>query len=178
MQLIRLLKEIPDSESDKTKVLLARFSQLRSKGYLTKKELLEILRWKSPRPLRHYELNSEAHIREVTKLAFSTKNDCLRLHILTALRGVNYPSASAILMFYDPKKYPVLDIRVWKQLFRLKLVTSNSRGQNFTIQQCEEYLKIIRGIAKERRLTARQVEKRLFDFDRKTQVRPIYKASV
>ena len=50
------------------------------------------------------------------------RNELLRMHLLTALNGVNYPAASAILMFYDRKRYPVLDIRVWQQLYKAGLV--------------------------------------------------------
>jgi hypothetical protein len=140
----------------------------------TKKQLLEILKWKSARPLRHYKANSEKEIKEITKTAFATKNDCLKLHILTALSGVNYPSASAILMFYDKKKYPVPDIRVWRQLYKLNLVKVNSRGQGFTIRQCEQYLKIIRDVSKKLNITARQTEKRLFDYDKNNQTGLLY----
>lgn len=93
----------------------------------------------------------------------------------TALSGVNYPSATAILMFYDRKKFPVLDIRVWKQLYQFKIVNCNSRGQNFTLKQCDQYLSSIRTLGQHLNLTARQVEKRLFDYDRKVQKQPIYK---
>ena len=58
----------------------------------------------------------------------------LKIHILTALIGVKYPSASAILMFID-RNYPVLDIRVWKQLYNLNYVNSNPNGQNFTLEE-------------------------------------------
>jgi hypothetical protein len=90
------------------------------------------------------------------------------------LSGVNYPAASAILMFYDKTKYPVLDIRVWQQLHKAKLVTSNSTGQTFTLKQWDNYLLVIRKLAKDLNLTARQVEKRIFDHDRKTRPGKLY----
>lgn len=170
----QLLKTIQDSEDKKTLELFKEFKTLNKQNYLTKDQLIKILRWKSTRPLQHYKANSEKEVQEITALAFATKNDNLKVHILTALKGVNYPSASAILMFYDRTKYPVLDIRVWKQLYKAKLLDTNERGQNFTLAQWETYLKVIRGLAKELHLTARQVEKRLFDHDRKTQTKPIY----
>ena len=169
-----LLKSLPDTDDQHTYELYKQFRHLKKQGYLTKKELLDILRWKSPRPLKQYESNEEKMVREITKLAFAAKNDVLKLHILTALNGVNYPAASAILMFYDPKKYPVLDIRVWKQLYAAKLVNINPRGQNFSLKQCGEFLTVIRKLARELNLTARQVEKRLFDNDRNTQRGRLY----
>jgi hypothetical protein len=107
-------------------------------------------------------------------MAFSAKNDLLKIHILTALSGVNYPAASAVLMFYDRKRYPVLDIRVWKQLYTANLVDTNSRGQNFTLKQCEVYFNVIRQLATDSKLNARQVEKILFEYDKKNQVGNLY----
>lgn len=169
-----LLTSIQDFEDKKTIELFKQFKSLEKQDSLTKEQLLQILRWKSPRPLRHYEANSEKDIREITTLAFATKNDSLKIHILTALTGVNYPAASAILMFYNRTKFPVLDIRVWRQLYAAKLVDTNPRGQNFTLKQCEKYIQVIRQLATELNLTARQVEKRLFDHDKKNQVGNLY----
>lgn len=170
----KLLTSIQDSEDKKTIELFKQFKSLNKQDGLTKEQLLQILLWKSPRPLRHYEANSEKDIKEITTLAFATKNDSLKIHILTALTGVNYPAASAILMFYNRTKYPVLDIRVWRQLYVAKLVDTNPRGQNFTLKQCEKYFQVIRQLATELNLTARQVEKRLFDHDKKNQVGNLY----
>ena len=172
-----ILTTIPDYEDKKTIELFKKFKSLDKQDFLTKEQLLEILKWKSPRPLRHYQANSEKAVNEITALAFATKNDDLKIHILTALTGVNYPAASAILMFYDKTKFPVLDIRVWQQLYKAKLVDSNARGQNFTLQQCSSYLKVIRSLAKELELTARQVEKRLFDHDKKTRPDKLYSSN-
>jgi hypothetical protein len=170
----KLLVTIKDTEDKKTIELFEQLKSIGKQGSLTKKQLIEILRWKSPRPLKHYQANGEDDIKEITTLAFATKNDTLKIHILTALIGVKYPSASAILMFYDRTKYPVLDIRVWRQLYKAKLVNTNSRGQNFTLKQCEKYFKVIRQLATDLNLTARQVEKRLFDYDKNNQIGNLY----
>ena len=173
----QLLETIVDKEDKKTLELFNEFDSLNKQAYLTKEQLLKILRWKSTRPLHHYEANTNEEVQEITALAFETKNENLKAHILTALKGVNYPAASAILMFYDKAKYPVLDIRVWTQLYKAKLVNSNERGQNFTLGQWEVYLKVIRELANELNLTPRQIEKRLYDYDIETQTKPIYKTN-
>ena len=170
----RLLLTIEDVEDKKTLELFEKFKSLNSRGYLNKQELIEILRWKSPRPLRYYEANSEREVNEITALAFATESEQLKIHILTALIGVNYPSASAILMFYDSTKYAVIDIRVWQQLYKANLVSTNPRGQNFTAKQWITYLTIIRRLAIDLGITTRQVEKRLFDYDRKSRLGNLY----
>ncbi len=174
MRLAQVLKNIEDYDDPTTHSLYAEFKSLNKKKYLTRKELLKILKWKSPRPLRHYEKNTEKQVRLITSIAFSQKSDAIKMHILTALYGVNYPAASAILMFRNPKKYPVLDIRVWQQLHKAKLVTGNPRGLNFTLQQCEDYFTAIRKLARSMGMTARQVEKRIFDYNRKTRKGRLY----
>lgn len=171
----KIIAKTADFEDSKTLEILNISKIIKKQGHLTKEQIIRILKWKSPRPLRFYEQNSETDIETITKLAFQQNDDKLKIHILTALKGVNYPSASAILMFYEPKNYPVLDIRVWKQLHKNNLVTTNANGQNFTLEQWATYLKIIRSLAKENNLTSRQVEKRLFDFDKLTQIGNLYK---
>ena len=162
------------SENEKTMKLFRSLASLRERGFLTKKEFIEISKWKSPRPLKHYEENDEKLVKEITKAAFATKNEKIKIHILTALKGVNYPTASAILMFYDPQKYPVLDIRVWQQLYKEKLVDTNAKGQNFTLEEWEKYLEVIRRIAKKFGLTVREVEKSFFDYHRNMQKGNLY----
>ncbi len=170
------LAKIPDSELDSTNELFKELKSIKKQGYLTKPQLIKILFWKSPRPLNSYELNSAKFIKDVTRLSFATKDETLKIHILTALHGVNFPAASAILMFYDKKSYPVLDIRVWQQLYKAKLVTENPKGQNFRLRQWQVYLDVIRHLAKEHTITARQVEKRIFDHDVKTRRGKLYNA--
>jgi len=150
-----ILIEIPDCEDKKTINLFKELESLKKQDYLTKDQLPKILHWKSPRPFSYYNSNNEEDIRNITTLAFSTSNDNLKIHILTALNGVNYPSASTILMFYDPSNYPVLEIRVWRQLYKANLVDTNSRGQNFTLKQCETYFQVVRKLSNDLDLTAR-----------------------
>lgn len=138
---------------------------------------LKILKWKSHRPTKHYEKNSNSDFEIITRIAFKQNDERVKIHILTALNGVNYPAASAILMFYDPKQYPVIDIRVWKQLYHFGLLTENPKGQSFTLNQWETYLNIVRKIAKELSLTPRQVEKRLFDYDKEKQIGTLYNST-
>jgi len=170
--ILNLLRSIPDYEEPETLRLFERLEE--NSIDLSKEVALKILHWKSPRPSKYYKLNSDVEIKEVTKLAFSTENDKLKIHILTSLIGVNYPAASALLMFHNPRRYPVLDIRVWQQLYYEKLVNTNPKGQSFTLNQWEDYLKIIRELAYELGISARQVEKRLFDYDKKIRTSNLY----
>ena len=177
-QMRNILTTIQDYEDKKTIELFKQFKSIDKQNYLTKAQLIEILKWKSPRPLKHYLSNSENDVKKITALAFSTKDDEMKVHVLTALSGVNIPAASAILMFYNPKKFPVIDIRVWQQLHKAKLVDTNPKGQGFKLQEWRIYLNVIRGLAKDLKLTARQIEKRLFDLDKNTRKGKLYTTKI
>ncbi|HNT29570.1 MAG TPA: hypothetical protein PKL83_01310 [bacterium] len=98
----------------------------------------------------------------VTKKAFSLKYEKQILELLTSLNGVSVPMASAILMLIDPKKYGVIDIRVWQLLYKIGSVTTNPKGINFTFQEWYRYLKIIQFFSKKYKVKARDIERTLF----------------
>jgi len=175
-RIIEKIKRTTDFEDEKTLLLFKSIGNIKEQGFVTKEQGLKILKWKSPRPLRHYVLNSDNDFKEISKIAFDSKNERVRIHMLTALNGVNYPAASAILMFYDPLQYPIIDIRVWKQLYKEGLVDTNARGQGFRLKEWVKYLQVIRELGNKTNLTARQVEKRLFDIDKEEQVGTLYKS--
>ncbi|UTD14909.1 hypothetical protein HER15_05195 [Tenacibaculum mesophilum] len=167
-----ILKSIDYKEDDKTLKIFSLVEQ--EEELLSRNTLIKILKWKSPRPLRFYNENEEEYIKNITQLAFKQENERVKIHILTALKGVNYPSASAILMFKNPELFPVLDIRVWKQLYKNNLVSVNPRGIGFTLDQWDSYVKIIRSLATKHNTTARVIEKKLFDYDKLTQEGNLY----
>jgi hypothetical protein len=175
-KILRIISITPDTTDSKTEMIFGVTSIIKGKGCMSKELGLQILKWKSPRPTKHYDKNSNEDFEIITRAAFQQNNEKLKIHILTALSGVNYPAASAILMFYDPTQYPVIDIRVWKQLYKYKLLVENPNGQGFTLIQWDCYLDVVRQIASELSLTPRQVEKRLFDHDKNNQIGTLYKS--
>jgi thermostable 8-oxoguanine DNA glycosylase len=174
---LKVISATPDTSDETTTNLFSLTNSVKRKGFISKDLGMKILKWKSHRPTKHYDKNSKADFENITKNAFQQKDEKIKIHILTALTGVSYPAASAILMFYDPDQYPVIDIRVWKQLYKNGLLTENPKGQNFTLYQWETYLNAIRQIAKELAITPRQVEKRLFDHGKKNQIGTLYKTT-
>lgn len=170
----RLIKNYPYSEHNVAADLFNEIGNFKSRKFLTRGELIKILKWKSPRPMQRYEMNTELNVRAITKAAFTTNHEGVRIHTLTLLHGVNYPAASAILMFYDRTRYPVLDIRVWKQLHKIGLVKTNEKGKGFKNEEWLEYLKIFREAAKEFGVPVRHLEKSFFDKDQAEQEGNLY----
>lgn len=96
------------------------------------------------------------------------------MELLTSLKGVSVPTASAILTLIDPERYGVLDIRVWQLLFAIDSVSRNPRGRGFTFTQWHQYLGELRHYAREFAVSARAVELTLFKYHRKIQRGRLY----
>lgn len=153
---------LPDQESEKATALIKRLRPARRRGYLTPEELEEICRWKSARAIRCIKSNTPQQIRAATSAALRTRSERRRLEALTGLNGVSVPMASAILMLLDPKRYGVIDIRVWQLMYKVGAVTKNPRSVGFTFQNWYQFLMILRHFARKLGVGARLVERTLF----------------
>jgi hypothetical protein len=87
--------------------------EVRRRGYCTMDEFLALGDGKSPRSRPRRAENAEEFVREVTRTALATPSEQLRLEVLMLLRGVSWPTASALLhfVFADPLSYPVAEYR-------------------------------------------------------------------
>ena len=132
------------------------------KGWLTKHEFLSICLWKSRRPKNRYSKNSTAKIKQITSLAFKERDESVKMEILTRLKGVSIPTASALLSVTNPKKYPVIDKRCVTSLKDLHLI----EWETITLASWTKYLYTIRDIAKRQNKSARDIEKALFAYNR------------
>jgi hypothetical protein len=150
------------NEDEGTATLIRRLRTARRRGYLTPSELEAVCYWKSARAIRHIRANSAAQIRTATRSALRTRSERVRLEALLALRGVSVPMASAILMLLDPRRYGVIDIRVWQLLHKLGAVTHKPKGIGFDFRNWYQFLMIIRHFSKKLRVGARDIERTLF----------------
>ena len=149
-------------ENENTLELVRKFRIVRKRGYLTKSELEQVCYWKSQRAIWLIRENSPYLIRKRTGDSFATLCERKKIALLTDLKGVSVPMASAILMLYNPKTYGVIDIRVWKLLYMLGAVGTNPRGAGFRFDEWYQYLVIIRYFADKLHVKARDIEKTLF----------------
>jgi len=157
------------TEHDGTAALIQRLRSARRRGYLTQAELEAICYWKSARAIHHIRTNSRAQIRSATRRALLTRSERRRLAALMELRGVSVPMASAILMLLDPRRYGVIDIRVWQLLHKLGTVTKKPKGVGFNFNNWYQYLMIIRHFSRKLHVTARDIERTLFVAHKKYQ---------
>jgi len=136
----------------------------KQKGYLTKTEFLKICSWKTPRSKPLCVINNEEFIREITFISFKTKSDQLRIEILRLLKGVSWPTASAILHFCHKDQFPILDFRALYTLGYKEVPKYNySFWKNYT-----EYCRIL---GNQFNLDLRSVDRALWQFSKEHQNR-------
>jgi hypothetical protein len=169
-----LLEQGLKAEDPRAADLIRRMRPAKRRGYLRKDEFLDICRWKSPRSLPLCRTNPGWRVRYFTERAFASRSERARFAALTALRGVGPPTASAILTIVDPKRYGVIDIRVWRLLAELGAVRSNPRGVGFTFNQWYDYLATLRYHAREMKVSVRTIEYTLFWYHQERQVGRLY----
>jgi hypothetical protein len=169
-----LRRELVRDEHPATAALLRELAGVRARGAFTRGEFVQMCRWKSPRAQHLWRANSAARLRSVSRAVLATRDERRRMELLTGLRGVGVPMASAILTLIDPRRYGVLDIRAWQLLFAIRSVAANRRGQGFTIAQWEQYLDALRQHARRLKVSARVIEYTLFEVHRKLQRGTLY----
>jgi thermostable 8-oxoguanine DNA glycosylase len=158
---------------DETEALKRKFAGLRQTRkplYLTSSEFDEILRWKLRsqygRQLEARKVNTEEIIRSVTGLALNISHIDqdyqleLQIGILTSIRGVGVPVASAILALIFPDEYAVIDFRVWRQVF-VREATS------FTVSDYKKYMKVLRNFSEELGQPVQEVDLAIWTYDLK-----------
>ncbi len=90
--------------------------RVKAQGFLTKDDFLKVCEWKTDRSKSRCTKNSEDYIKEITGIALTTKNERVRIEVLTLLDGVKWPTASVFLHFFHVEKYPILDFRALDSL--------------------------------------------------------------
>jgi len=172
-----LIREhLSTDEDESTAQLQAELRAARERGYLTRSELQAVCRWKSPRAIRHVNSNTPRQVRVATQVALATRSEQGRLRALTRLKGVSVPMASAVLTLLNPRRYGVIDIRVWQLLHEVGTVTTNAAGVGFTFENWNQFLVTIRYFSRKLRVKARDVERTLFNAHRAYQKGLLYKA--
>jgi len=172
-----LADNLSTGEDPSAAALSRRLQAARDRGYLTKKELEAVCRWKSARAIRHIQSNTASEVRNATRRALATRSERQRLEALCALRGVSVPMASAVLTLLAPRRYEVIDIRVWQLLHRLGSVTKVPSGVGFSFSNWYQFLMILRHYAKLHKVGARDVERTLFLFHKTVQRGPLYRTA-
>lgn len=160
-----------DIDSDTVK-LIKYFDTLKKQRvpfFLNKDDLEKILMWKlktqygRQRTIR--TLNNDNITKSITKLAFEIEHPDkdyeieLKIGILTSLRGIAVPIASAILTIIYPCEFAVID-------FRNGEVMHGAEKSSYTVKNYIEYLKKIRELAKKHELSTQKIDLAMWQYHR------------
>ena len=136
--------------------------EIQARGYLEKEDLERVATWKAPRSAGHIRKNDETYVNAVTSIALHTDTERLKIEALTLLDGVGWPTASVILHFYHPDRYPILDYRT---LWSLSLEVPSQ----YTFDFWWDYTVICRSLAAENHLDMRTLDKALWQYSKENQ---------
>jgi hypothetical protein len=84
---------------------------VRARGHFLREEFLDTYRWKTHRTVYLAEKYTDEQIADVTGVAFRQSDEKLRVCLLRALDGVNWPVASTLLYVGVSPDYPIIDFR-------------------------------------------------------------------
>ncbi|WP_193187398.1 hypothetical protein [Nisaea sediminum] len=178
-ELITAMRKRPRERNKKgkeVKELMSDLANLSSHTEIDQKLIKRIAEVKSPRRAALVRDNDADLVAEAVRLAFNTttvKSETIRISILTALRGVSVPTASAILAWREPKKWGVIDFRTWQVmngagLLERKLEDDGSvalqkiYGVNLSPYNWSDYIAKLRSLAKELHWKPQQVDQWMF----------------
>jgi hypothetical protein len=161
----------PDyAETERLKRALLGLRSQRDPLYLTASELDLVFRWKLGAQYGRNKAarasNTESGYQALTRAAFSVREPDidyeaeLRLAILTSLRGVGVPVASAILALVEPERYCVIDFRGWRAVFA-------TQRRSFDIRAYKQYLHAVRALAAPLGWSVQETDLAIWEYDRR-----------
>lgn len=139
----------------------------RARGYLTRDDLLGIIRWKASRALPLAKTNDADYVQAVSGVSLGTTSERLRIEVLTLLRGVSWPIASVILHFCADGRYPILDFRA---LWSVGLETRGNPPR-YCFELWEHYTRYCRELADGAGVTMRVLDRALWQYSAEMQPR-------
>ena len=150
-------------ESDRSLQESLKDAQLR--GHITQRQLQDVVEWKSGKRTLHLcKKNTPEEVEECSAVAFAARTDRLRIHALVALQGVSWPTASAILHFVFPRRFPVLDVRAMRTVGEIP--ADSNQPPSYTIPLWSKYAKLCRETAERYGVTLRDLDRALWMWDR------------
>ena len=140
-------------------------AKFRKTTTLTLEDLTQVVEWKfkdaedkKKRVLEAIAKNDKVTLTRISSQVFcvAADEDAYRMNSLTMLNGVSPVLASVILAFFDPRRYGVFDVHVWRALL------GNEPPNMFTTQNYLKLLEALRKTASKHNLDVRTVEKAFF----------------
>ena len=132
--------------------------------YLDKGHFIRLARWTAPRQLEAYRSNNPTFVRQATRLAYQATLPRLKVHILSGLDGVSVTVAATILHFFHPRLFPIFDVHARTTLKKAGLW--KRRIDDAGIDAWDDYVGVMRSLARRFRVSLRDLDKALYAYDR------------
>jgi hypothetical protein len=138
--------------------LIERMPKALARGFLTLEDLTAVTKWKwkGSRPTDLANLNTREEIEEVTRFAFKSSSERIRIMSLLILNGVQWPMASVILHFAFEDRYPILDRRA------MKAVTGVEKIPTYNFDLWKTYYSLCRKKIHNYEISMRDLDKALW----------------
>lgn len=149
-------------EADGDPVLDVIAPAVRARGHFLRDEFLETYAWKTRRTLGQARKYSESEIADVTGVAFRQGDEKLRICLLRALDGVDWPVASTLLHVGLSADYPIMDFRALWSL-------GSTRPAYVNFEFWWAYVRCCRELAARAGVTVRALDKALWAYSEANQ---------
>ena len=138
--------------------LIERMPKALARGFLTLEDLTAVTKWKwkGSRPTDLANLNTREEIEEVTRFAFKSSSERIRIMSLLILNGVGWPMASVILHYAFGDRYPMLDRRA------LKTVRGTAKTTSYNFDLWNEYSRLCERKIYQYKISMRELDKALW----------------
>jgi hypothetical protein len=138
----------------------------RGRGRYTRGEFLLLCAWKSARSRPLVAANSPARIARATGRALdAATGEAERMEALLTLNGIGVPTASVLLHFAEPDRYPILDVRALESL--------GAAGRSvYPVSFWLRYLEACRELAARHGVSLRTLDKALWQYSKERAGRP------
>jgi hypothetical protein len=138
--------------------LIERMPKALAQGFLTLDDLTAVTKWKwkGSRPTNLANLNTREEIEEITRFAFKSSSERVRIMSLRILNGVDWPMASVILHFAYGDRYPILDRRA------MKTVRGTAKTSYYNFNLWNKYCRICVQKICEYKISMRELDKALW----------------
>jgi hypothetical protein len=131
----------------------------RARGYYRRGEFMLVCAWKTVRSTPKVALNTAPAVRAATRRALACPEEAGRMEALLALTGVGVPTASTLLYFAFPDRYPILDVRALESL-------GAKPRSTYPIGFWLDYLAVCRALADRCGVSTRTLDKALWQWSK------------
>lgn len=151
-------------EYPEEKELFDEISEKINRGDWEWNDLERIVYWKSQRASSYFEENDQRMVNEIVKQVINTDDITKKVELLQSIKGIQVPMSSAFLMFIDPTKYTVIDVRAWNTLQKMEYLTSDLSSTP-SVEEYLLYLGTCRALATEYEVSLRDLDRTLWILD-------------